>query len=134
MLFFDIHIVSSVSAQKLKCPARLGLEPSQLGLTQAGKFQLEFISRIYINRVVEFHGAESIYIPKIPSFLKRCCSVSENKVLQLMSAWLNLERFPESTLFFVNWRLCKRCFKNEWTLVVRYIHLLLELITWIIFI
>ena len=52
MEFFDIHIVSivsSVSARKLKCPssARLGSEPSQLGLAWAGKFQLELISSIY---------------------------------------------------------------------------------------
>ena len=50
--FFDIHIVkivSSVSARKLKCPssARLGSEPSQLGLARAGKFQLELITTIF---------------------------------------------------------------------------------------
>ena len=33
------------------------------------------------------------------SFLKLHCSFYENKVLQLMSAWLSLERFHESTLF-----------------------------------
>ena len=40
--------VSSVSAQKLKCPssAWLGSETSQLGLAQAGKFQLELITTI----------------------------------------------------------------------------------------
>ena len=37
---------SSVSARKLNCPSLtwLVLEPSQLGLTRAGKFQLELIS------------------------------------------------------------------------------------------
>ena len=49
MQFFNIHIVkivSSISARKLMCPssARLGLEPSQLGLARARKFQLELIS------------------------------------------------------------------------------------------
>ena len=34
---------------------------------------------------------------KFIHFLKQCCSVYENKVLQLMSAWLSL--FCESTLF-----------------------------------
>ena len=34
---------------------------------------------------------------KIHSFLKQRCSLYENKVLQLMSAWLSLERFREST-------------------------------------
>ena len=41
MQFFDIHIVgivSSVSAQKLKCPSS----------TQAGKFQLELIFHISV--------------------------------------------------------------------------------------
>ena len=56
MLFFDIHIVSIVSsvlAQKLKCPssARLGLEPSQLGLARAGKFQLELISTNFVSLI-----------------------------------------------------------------------------------
>jgi hypothetical protein len=45
----DQKFVSSVSAQKLKCPssARLGSELSQLGLTRAGKFQLELISSFH---------------------------------------------------------------------------------------
>jgi hypothetical protein len=50
LLLIDIHIVgivSSVSARKLKCPARLGSEPSQLRLARAGKFQLELISNNY---------------------------------------------------------------------------------------
>ena len=55
--FFDIDIlsiVSSVSAQKSKCPssAQLGSEPSQLGLARAGKFQLEPISTNHVS----FHG------------------------------------------------------------------------------
>ena len=39
---------STVSARKLKCPssAPLGLEPSQLGSAQAGKFQLGLITTI----------------------------------------------------------------------------------------
>ena len=36
---------------------------------------------------------------KIHSFLNQCCSVYENKVLQLMSACLRLKRFRESTMF-----------------------------------
>jgi len=40
----------------------------------------------------------------------------ENKVVQLMSARANLERFGEKYLVFIKWRLCKNCFKNEWTL------------------
>ena len=51
MRVFDTHIVgivSSVSAQKLKCPssARLGLETFQLGLAQLGKSRLELITRL----------------------------------------------------------------------------------------
>ena len=30
-----------------------------------------------------------------------------------MSAWISFERFREGTM---NCRLCKYCFKNEWTL------------------
>ena len=49
--YFFKNIISSVSARKLKCSssAWLGLEPSQLGLTRAGKFQLELISTIYLS-------------------------------------------------------------------------------------
>ena len=33
-----------------------------------------------------------------------------------MSAWASLERFGENDLVFIKWRLCRNCFKNEWTL------------------
>ena len=33
-----------------------------------------------------------------------------------MSAGASLERFGERDLLFIKWRLCKHCFKNEWTL------------------
>ena len=46
----NLKFVSSVLARKLKCPssARLGSETSQLGLAQAGKFQLEPISNKWV--------------------------------------------------------------------------------------
>ena len=45
---FQLGNFSSVSARKLKCPssARLGSEPSQLGSTRAGKFQLGLITKL----------------------------------------------------------------------------------------
>ena len=61
MLLIDIHIVSSVSARKLKCPssARLGSEPFQLGSAQLGKFQLELITRVskLASQSVECNGS-----------------------------------------------------------------------------
>ena len=42
--------------------------------------------------------------------------VYENKVLQLMPAGASLERFGDKDLVFINWRLCRHCFKNQWTL------------------
>ena len=44
----DVHIVSSVSAQKLEGPssAQLGSEPFQLGSAQLRKFQLKLITTV----------------------------------------------------------------------------------------
>ena len=56
-----------------------------------------------VSQRVESHAMsqcdQNIFSIKIHSLLKQCCSVYENKVLQLMSAWLSLERFRESILF-----------------------------------
>ena len=48
MLLIDVHKVSLVSARKLRCPssAQLGSQPSQTGLAQLGKFQLELITTL----------------------------------------------------------------------------------------
>ena len=69
--FFDIHIVgivSSVSARKLKYPssARLGSEPSQLGLARAGKFQLKLISTTQGWDLASFYWR---FEPKLKTFL-----------------------------------------------------------------
>ena len=48
LLLIDVHKVSLVSARKLRCPssAQLGSQPSQTGLAQLGKFQLELITTL----------------------------------------------------------------------------------------
>jgi hypothetical protein len=64
LLLFDINIVSSVSAQKLKCPSssRFVPEPFQLGSAQLGKFQLKLITKlgiVYLNAQTLRHLASS---------------------------------------------------------------------------
>ena len=36
--------------------------------------------------------------------------------LQLMSALASLEKFGEEDLVFINWRSCRNCLQNEWSL------------------
>ena len=47
--------------------------------------------------------------------LEQSCSVYENKVFQLMSTWIILERFCESTSFSLTEDL-QTLFQKEWTL------------------
>ena len=54
---------------------------------------------------------------QIHLFLRQYFSFYENKVLQLMSAGVSLEKVWWKDLAFIKWRLCKQCFKNEQTLV-----------------
>ena len=77
---------SLVSARNLSALARLGLEPSQLGLARAGKFQLKLISSRQILRHISnmnFQSwvvLDSLKFPKVSCYFFLClCGPNERK-------------------------------------------------------
>ena len=56
---------------------------------------------------------------KVHSLCKQCLNKGpcfHKLKKQLMSALTSLERFCEEDLVFINWRLCRHCLQNEWSL------------------
>ena len=57
------------------------------------------------------------YYSKVHSFCKQCLHKDRFFTnCQLMSALASLERFGEEDLVFINRKLCRHCFQNEWPL------------------
>ena len=68
---------------------------------------------------------------KVHSFLKQCLHDLQftkfdgmyfHQTFQLMSAEVSLIGLVKVPPNWVNWRWCKQCLKNEWTLTTRYLN------------